>query len=76
LKRLSKGRAFWAGFAGILALACLVAWRAPDTLADFASDAVYALVGLVTAFAGANVFDNWQKAKHYQPEMDKNKGEP
>ncbi len=71
MKRLSKGRAFWAGFEGILALAALVAWRSPDTLATVAGDAMLSLVGLVLAFSGANVADNYQRAKNYRPELDK-----
>ena len=71
MKRLSKGRAFWAGLASILVIVALAAWRAPDSLAAVSGDGMFAIVGLVIAFSGANVADNYQRAKNYRPELDK-----
>jgi hypothetical protein len=69
--RLTKGRAFWAGLASLLAMEALVAWRAPQALAEITPGMALAIVGLVGAFAGFNVADNFQRSKYYKPELSK-----
>jgi hypothetical protein len=68
-KSLTKGRAFWAGYFGILLVHCLAAWISPESLPGISPATYTALVALVTAFSAANVGDNLQKSKYYHPEM-------
>jgi hypothetical protein len=69
-RALTKGKAFWAGLASLLALSGLAAWRAPDSLESIIPGMALAIVGLVGAFAGFNVADKVATGKYYRPEME------
>lgn len=68
-RALTKGAAFWSGLWSLLGLSGLVAWRAPDSLGEVIPGMALAVVGLVGAFAGANVADKMAMGKYYRPEM-------
>jgi hypothetical protein len=43
-------------------------------IVDLGGAIVTGAVGIVLTYIGGNVADNWQRSKHYHPEMDKDRG--
>lgn len=70
MKKLTKGKAFWAGLTTLTLLFGITAAFVPSALTIIGPAIVWAVPALVVSFSGSNVADNWTKGKYYRPELE------
>lgn len=68
--KVTKGSAFWAGLIALLLIYAGTLALAPSAAEAVGAAIVFAVVGLVTAFSGANVADNYQRARWFREELN------
>jgi hypothetical protein len=68
---MKKRHAFIIGIVSLLAIYGSTLALAPESLAAIGPAVIAGIVGACGFFQGTNVADNWQRAKYYQPELDK-----
>lgn len=71
MKKLTKGKAFWASYWGLLACYAATSGLAPDALPSVGSAIVIALAAAGGIYQAANVADNGVKGAHYHAELDR-----
>jgi hypothetical protein len=67
---VKKKHAFFIGVSCLMAIYGSTLAAAPDALAAIGPAVVAGIVGACGFFQGANVADNWQRSRHYRPELD------
>lgn len=68
---MKKRHAFWVGIVSLLGIYGATLVLAPDAVGAIGPSVVMGIVGASGSFLGANVADNWQRSKYYQPALDK-----
>lgn len=71
MKKLTKGKAFWASYWGLLACYAGTLALAPAVLPSVGPVIVGALAIAGGFYQAANVADNGVKGANYRPELDK-----
>ena len=69
MRKMTKARAFWAIYWGLLVCYAFTSWLAPDSLQSVGVAIVAALAAAGGLYQGANVADNLVKGKHFRPEL-------
>jgi hypothetical protein len=72
---MKKKHAFIVGIASLLGIYAFTLAVAPETLPAIGPSVVAGIVGACGFFQGANVADNWQRSKYYQPELNRGRRE-
>jgi hypothetical protein len=72
---LKKCHTFVAGLASLLGVYFVTLFVARELAGVIGPAVVMGIVGACGFYQGTNVADNWQRAKYYQPALDR-KGQP
>jgi hypothetical protein len=70
---MKKKHALITGLALLMAIYGSTLAVAPDALTAIGPAVVAGIVGACGFYQGANVADNWQRSRHYRPELDERK---
>jgi hypothetical protein len=65
-----KKHAFIVGIISLLGIYFSTLAIAPDAIPAVGPAVVAGIIGSCGSFLGANVADNWQRSKYYQPALD------
>jgi hypothetical protein len=68
---MTKSKAFWASYWGLLGCYGLTAWLVPAALPSVGPGIVLGIAAAGGLYQAANVADNQVKGAHYRPELDK-----
>jgi hypothetical protein len=68
---MKKKHAFWVGTISLLGIYFATLAAAPDAIAAIGPAVILGIVGACGFYQGANVADNWQRSKYYQPVLDR-----
>ena len=68
---MKKKHAFIVGIVSLLGIYGFTLALAPEAVTAIGPAVVAGIVGACGFFQGANVADNWQRSKYYQPALDR-----
>jgi hypothetical protein len=68
---MKKKHAFIVGVASLLGIYFSALFITPEAITTIGPAVIMGLVGACGFYQGANVADNWQRSKYYQPGLDK-----
>jgi hypothetical protein len=68
---MKKRHSFIAGLASLLGIYFTTLFISPELINTIGPPVILGIVGGCGFYQGANVADNWQRSKHYRPELDK-----
>ncbi|MDR0586032.1 MAG: hypothetical protein LBG26_02210 [Treponema sp.] len=68
---MKKKHAFIVGIVSLLGIYGFTLGLAPEAVTAIGPAVVAGIVGACGFFQGANVADNWQRSKYYQPALDR-----
>jgi hypothetical protein len=67
---VKKKHAFIVGIVSLLGIYAFTLIYAPEALPAIGPSVILGIVGACGFYQGANVADNWQRSKYYQPELN------
>lgn len=68
--KLTKAKSFFIGIGALMTIYFVTLFVSQNVLATIGQSIIMAIPALVIAYSGANVADNYQKAKYYNPSLD------
>ena len=68
---MKKKHAFCVGVISLLGIYYSTLFIAPESITAIGPAVIAGIVGACGSFFGANVADNWQRSKYYQPALDR-----
>jgi hypothetical protein len=68
---MKKKHAFWVGIISLLGIYGATLALAPAAIPAVGPAVVMGILGACGFSLGANVADNWQRSKYYEPALDK-----
>jgi hypothetical protein len=72
---MKKKHVFIIGIVSLLGIYFFTLIYAPDAVSAIGPAVVAGIVGACGFYQGANVADNWQRSKYYQPELNQDSKE-
>jgi hypothetical protein len=70
---MKKKHAFIIGIISLLGVYFSTLGIAPDAILAVGPAVIAGIVGACGFYQGTNVADNWQRSRHYRPELDERK---